>query len=337
MASYLDHLNQHPVTIEPGQSVEIVPFEPRHAEAFARCYHQVYRDTFPMPYVYEPEQIVAAVEAEELLSVLAVTPKGEVAALTSAFHFGPNRRAWEVGGTMVIEAYRKGDLARPVIERLWAECQARDPDTIYGTTVCNHIYTQYAGRKRAMRPAALDLDGFTNFDGEQAVETSILFLFIVYNRTPCSVHLPECYAVIAQELYGNLQLERSVVTAGQTPEVPTGVVKVQQLSRALRLTVETIGADLPAEVAAAMAAHPQCHAIQVCLPLEQATAPWAAERLRAAGFFFGGILPLWGVSDHLVLQRTLRPQQFEKVALCDAFAKRLLAFIREDAAAVGAA
>jgi hypothetical protein len=335
MSSYLEYLKAHPVSIEPGQPVEVVPFHPRYAEAFARCYYEVYRDTFPMPYVYEPEQIVAAVNAAELLSVLAVTPRGEVVGLTSAFHFGPNRRAWEIGGTMVIEAYRKGNLARPLMDRIWAECQASSADTIYCSAVCNHIYTQYSGRQSGLRPAALDLDGFTNFDGDQAIETSLLFLFMMGNRTPCAVHLPTRYTEIAQELYRNLQIERTIHSLDQAPTLPTGLIKTQPLSRALRLTVDTIAADLPAAVAAAIGAHPQCHTVQICLPLEQAAAPWAAERLREAGYFFSGILPLWGVSDHLVLQRVSRPQRFEKVVLCDAFAKRLLAFIRDDHAALG--
>ncbi len=333
MATYLDHLNQTPCTIEPGQPVEIVPFQPRYAEAFARCYHQVYRDTFPMKYVYEPGQVCAAVERGDLLSFLAVTPRGEVVGLTSAFHFGPNRRAWEVGGTMVIEAYRKGDIARPLIEQILGGCRASQPDALYGTTVCNHIYTQFAGRKSGFRPGALDLDGFVNFEGAEAVETSILFLFTVYNREPRTLHLPARYAGIAREIFQVMQVERTLVSADAAP-TGASVVQVQPLSRSLRLTVATIGADLPAVVAAALAGHPPSPAVQICLPLEQAAAPWAADWLRAAGFFFGGILPLWAESDCLVLQRTLRPPAFEKIALYDPFAKRLLAFIREDRTAV---
>jgi len=110
MSTYLDYLNTHPVVIEPGQPVEIVPFHPRYAEACARCYHQVYRDTFPAKHVYDPDRFVADTARGALLAMLAATPKGDVVGLTSAFHFGPNRRAWEIGGTMVIEAYRKGDI-----------------------------------------------------------------------------------------------------------------------------------------------------------------------------------------------------------------------------------
>lgn len=337
MSTYLEYLNTHPVAIDPGQPVEIVPFAPRYAEACARCYHQVYRDTFPVRHVYEPARIIEQAAREDLLSTLAVTPKGEVVGLTSAFHFGPNRRAWEVGGTMVVEAYRKGDIARPLIEGIWQECLSRSPDTIYGTMVCNHIYTQYAGRQHGTRPAALDLDGFTNFEGGQAIETSLLFLFRVLNRAARTIHLPARYAPIARELHGGLQLERTIVSEIHVPAHPATTLQARTLSRSLRLTVSTIGTDIREAVAAAMAEARDCRAVQVSLPADQPAAPWAADRLRESGFYFCGVLPLWGDSDHLVLQRTLRPPDWSKVSLCDALAKRLLAFIREDHAAVGGA
>lgn len=330
MSTYLDYLNTHPVVIEPGQPVEIVPFHPRYAEACARCYHQVYRDTFPAKHVYDPDRFVADTARGALLAMLAATPKGDVVGLTSAFHFGPNRRAWEIGGTMVIEAYRKGDIARPLIESLWKECLSRTPDTIYGTAVCNHIYTQYAGRQHGSRPTAVDLDGFTNFENGQAIETSLLFIFSIVNRTPRTIHLPARYAAIAAELYAGMQLERTIVTEIQPPALTATAWQSQHLSHSLRLTVSAVGTDIRDAVAAATATDPDCRAIQVCLPADQPATPWAADRLREAGFFLSGVLPLWGESDHLVLQRTLRPPAWEKVALCDALAKRLLAFLRED-------
>lgn len=330
MASYLDHLNRHPVTVEPGQPVEIVPFAPRYAEAFARCYHLVYRDTFPMRYVYEPDQVVAAVANGDLISVLAATPKGEVVALTSAFHFGPNRRAWEIGGTMVIQAYRKGGLARRLNELVWKECVSQSSDAVYGSAVCNHTCTQEIGGTFGFRPAALDLDAFTNFEGERAIETSLLYLFNVMNRGARTVHLPGRYAAIAGELYDGMQIGRTIIDDHRVPDRADSVTQVLALADSLRVTFSVVGRDGPEKVAAAIAGNPRWRSIRVCLPAEQPATPWAAERLRESGFFLGGVLPLWGESDHLALQRTVRPPDWDRIALSDGTAQRLLAFIRAD-------
>ncbi|MGM0593494.1 MAG: GNAT family N-acetyltransferase [Pseudomonadota bacterium] len=330
MNSYLDYLKTHPADIEPGQNVTIIPFQPRYAEAFSRCYYEIYQDTFPVDYVYEPQEVIDAVAAGDLLPVLAVTPRGEVVGLGSAFHFGPNRKAWEIGGVMTLPAYRKENLARPLIKQLDAELAALEPDSIYGTAVCNHIYTQYMQRAIGSVPTALDLDSFINYENDQAITTSLLFAFHVFNQTPATLYLPDYYHALADEIYAGLKLERHLLDSETQPERRQSEFTVASLPPALRLTLSEVGQDVVDVVTQAAIEHPDCHAIQVCLPLWQRSAPWACRQLRDAGFFLSGILPLWADSDMLALQRTNRELDVAALKLCTKPAKRLMQHVFRD-------
>ena len=63
------------------------------------------------------------------------------------------------------------------------------------------------------------------------------------------------------------------------------------------------------------------------------TKPWvgeAAEELRKAGYFLGGVLPRWLDGDALLMQKILCPPYFEMIQLYSDVAKGLLEIVKRD-------
>lgn len=101
-------LQDHPLSIAPGQRVAVDDFQPKDAEGVARLYYAIYGDAFPLDYVYDPAAIAQANSGPDLYQVVARTERGEVVGVASLFRSAPGRHVMEAGGLMLLPAYRSG-------------------------------------------------------------------------------------------------------------------------------------------------------------------------------------------------------------------------------------
>ncbi len=101
----------------------------------------------------------------------------------------------------------------------------------------------------------------------------------------------------------------------------------------VRINVHRIGADLEAQVAAAVhSAKVQGRTmVQLALALNSPSTDAAVEAMRAAGFWFGALLPRWMGDDALLMQRAIGEPWFGGIELFTNDAKALLRFVQEDA------
>lgn len=331
----LERLRANPGAVEPGQSVTVGPFRPEDAEGVARLYFAIYGENFPLDYVYDPEQITAANAGPDLHQFVSRTQAGDVVGLTALFRAAPNPDVMELGGLMILPAYRGGTLKTDMHEAILTTL----PDelglnAIFGQSVCDHLITQKLARNFSFPPSALEMEAMPprpegSNDGVGG-RISLLSGFRVYRDMPHTVHLPERFAGFLKDLYAKFGLERSFGAARPANGRTHAEVTTMDGASLAKLLVDEPGADLDETIDAFEDGHPGRHAYQLQLPLAHPGLPAAAETARERGYFFGGLLPLWTGTDVLLLQKLTSDPDFSLPLLLTDEARALMDRIRSD-------
>jgi hypothetical protein len=87
--------------------LEIREMSPSDAADLARCIYRCYGYTYPNPMLYRPRQISRALRSGQMISVVAVTPAGEVVG-HNALTFDHSRDPVPEGGKLVVDPRYRG-------------------------------------------------------------------------------------------------------------------------------------------------------------------------------------------------------------------------------------
>ncbi len=326
--------------VEPDQRVVIDDFLPQDAEGIAALYYAVYAETFPIDYVYDPEAIRRGNACGDVHHVVARTGKGDVVGLCALFRNPPGRYIMEAGAWIVLPAYRDSTLAMFMVHRLNTSPPAHlELNAIFGQSVCDHVITQKLFNKCKAICCALELEAMpprpddeTSWGGERI---SLLDGVILFKDSPQAVHLPDPYAEDLRQAYRSMGLSRSFLQ-DVGPQGPTrSVVQSLEAASLVKVSIEAPGADIAEHLARLEQAHPGRHVYQLVLPLWLPGVSFAVEAARRAGYFWGGLLPLWADKDALLLQKLATEPDYSRIQLFTSEARAILDRIRTDRAAVG--
>ena len=334
-ATYLAALKSDRHETEPGQKFEVDSFRPEDALGVARLYYAVYGDSFPVDYVYDPAELVRLNQGSDLYQVVGRTSKGDVVGLYALFRNPPGRHIMEGGSWIVHPAYRGTTLAVRLARRMHhTPPEKLELDIIFGQCVCNHVITQKLGVNFKSLVCALELEPMPpkpdELGGGQEGRVSLLDEFIIIHDRPHGVYAPQQYLDFLNEFYASRGLDRQMaedrLPAGRT------VFSVQTFGEAglTKVTVETLGLDFSEKLADVMAEQPGIHAHQLVLPLAAPGCTMAVEAARSAGFFLGGVLPLWFDRDGLLMQKLAKEPEWSFIRLHRQAAKDLLSKIMAD-------
>ena len=332
-------LAQENYTIEPAQQYIIDRFRPEDACAVARCFYEVYGDSYSVDTVYDPAALTKANSEGNLYSIVARTLKGDIIGYCALFASPCCEFLFEEGQLVVIPSYRNtavaGQLVRYGLEVLAPCVPAQE---LFGKAVCNHSISQKIGADCGFFETALEVDYIPEAayqkEKSAAGPVSALWMFRCYQDFSHDVFLPEAYADILHFLYAGLTSRRNF----KKQDFKTSYDSASRvhmhffgLQKVARMYVETIGSDFASVIDGLE------HSIrengstisQVYLPLGASAAGIAVETLRAKGYFLGGLLPRWFNQDGLLMQKISTPH-FDQIHLYSARAEQLLGFIRCD-------
>ncbi len=322
--------------IEPGQKFVVDDFRPEDAWGVARLYRAVYGEKFPVDHVYDPEELVRLNAGTDFHQVVGRAESGDVVGLYALFRNAPGRRIMEAGSWIVHPAYRNSTLAI----RLAREIHLAPPerfglDVIFGQSVCDHLITQKMGEKFNSLSCALEIEAMPprpeNENGASAVRVSLLDGFIVSRDRPHTVFLPRHYEGILRSMYASRGLQREFAEDGVPEEVrTTALIKAMDEADLVRTTVEETGRDFAEHLVLMEREYPGRHVYQIVLPLWRPGCSLAVKAARAAGYFFGGFLPLWYDRDGLLLQKVAGHPDSSRILLYTREAKDLLGTILAD-------
>ena len=316
-------------------------FRSEDAEGIVRLFQAVYGSHYPIRLFYDAAAVVKANEEQRYHSIVARAANGDVIGVTHLYNSAPYPALYEWGVGLVLNECRSMGVNQRLGEFVHNEFIPRHAhmEEIFGEPVCNHTHMQKhvslcgyveTGLEVALMPAEA-YDQEKSASGRVATVTC----FLCCRSKPQRVYLPVAYERELRTIYARLDDRRDLALSDA--DVPGSVesridLTVFDFAQVARIAVTEIGADfrerlLEKEKEAAAA---NVVVFQVWLDL---TKPWvgeAAEELRKAGYFFGGMLPRWLDGDALLMQRLVCEPDFGDIKLYTDFSKELLAFVQKD-------
>ncbi len=329
----LSALKESARDIEPGQKYTVDDFRNEDAPGVAQLYYAVYGDNFPIDYVYDPEAILAATASGQTNFVVGRTPKGDIVGLYGLYRNPPGKYIMEGGAWIVLPAYRNTTLAMrlarhghgPLLNRLGL-------NLLFGQNVCDHVVAQKLSRKMDAPPFALEIEAMPPRPeaGPNGQRISLLDTFHIHRDVRHDVYLPERYDEILKGIYTVRCFDRNFCEDSAPQGAADCSVQTMDSASLAKLMVRRPGSDLGDRLALMEKDCPGRHAYQLFIPLGQPGTTHAVDAAREAGYFFGGILPLWDDTDFLLMQKLNSDPDFSRIELLTDEAKALLAFIIKD-------
>lgn len=321
--------------IAPGQKFEVEDFDPRDAEGIAALFYAVYGETFPVDSVYDPEHFIQANACRDMHHVVGRTASGEVVGLHAYFRNPPGRHIMELGSWIVLPSYRNTTLAVRLLKRSLGDTLAHlGLHVVYTQNVCDHLISQKAADKYKFLSCAIELEAMPPRpdDAPEGAggRISLIDAFIVRQDTPHAVRLPSAYADTLQQMYASRGLQREFVEDGQPQGMSRSSVESIDAASLVRMTVTSVGTDVAEHIGRFVLDYPDRHIHQIVLPLYYPGVSLAIQAARQAGFFLGGLLPLWDDRDMLLIQKLRTAPDYSKVLLYTQEARELLNLIAAD-------
>lgn len=328
-----------------GQKYSVRRFEPGDAWGVARLFYEVYGEDYPIADAYIPERIVTAHAEGRQRTVLAVAADGTVIGQAAFFRSSPpNPSMYEYGQMLLLREYRHGMVAARMHQFATAHLAGQDGVVaMFGEAVCNHLVTQKMSVSMRYEGCALELGLMPSeaYAHEGAVgRVSCLLMARIDEDERQPRHVPDCWAGLVEAGVRHFgKLERDVLAA--SPELPAQGASVLEerhfgFAGVTRVNVFSAGADFAQwlEGLLARCAERGDTVVQCWLALGSEHVGGAAESLRRAGFFCGGVIPCWFApnqgGDALLAQRFLRPAELARINLFNEDSERFCALVLAD-------
>jgi anti-sigma regulatory factor (Ser/Thr protein kinase) len=317
----------------------IRPMEAGDAPGFAQLMYQVYRYSY-REFVYFPEKVVEMLKSRLLLSTVALSPDGELAAHQGLMKDDPDSPIAEICMGVVDPRFRGRKLFEKMKEASFAHAKEQGLTGLYGEAVTTHAYSQKANLAQGGKemgfilgyiPAGFD---FRAICGTVCERGSVLLFYTSLNPEPerCSF-LPEQHQSILRKIYEHSGLRRTIAQS-------TGRSQLAERSH-LRLNANTdfgvafmqvqcYGEDFIPLVGGHLKEVCTARVDCVCidLPLSDPATPSICGRLEDMGFFFCGIMPETVNGDVLRLQYLNNvPLDVSRIVVATDFGRELLDYI----------
>lgn len=335
----LERLRHSYCEVQPGQKLVVGDFRPEDADGIAKLYYAVYGDGFPVDHVYDPDEIIRLSACNELHYVVGRTHKGDIVGIYGLFRNPPGKQIMEAGGWIVLPSYRNSTLAMRLAQKIHMDPPAHlGLNAIFGQCVCDHVITQKMGVKFNTFYCALEIEAMPprpqDKAGNSGGRISLLDGIIIIHDAPHGVHLPSQYAGMLREMYASRGLSREF--RDDTGPTAACACSVQNMDTAslVKMTVHEPGIDFDAQLERMARDFPGRHVSQLFLPLWRPGMTHAVDTARQAGFFLGGLLPLWDGKDALLMQKIATPPDFSKIQLHHRESRSLLDWILADRASL---
>lgn len=317
--------------------IRIRRLEPDDAEALSQLFWRVYGDSYGSPEFYDVDALAERIEARTLRSVVAASSAELLG------HTGINVRdggalVCETGNTVVDPAARGQGLLKRLGGALAELCRFEGFAGYVHFPTSAHEIMQRASVANDGVETGLMLAYVSEQTRYEAIDRAAGRLAATVAYQPFSavparmVRLPERYQILIQNTYAQAGLTR---THAPLKRVPTGArqVEMQWAARRSVLHGELVaGSDEEFDqLSAAIAEHsPALSLIDLLLDRPEIDAQVA--RLNSMGFFYSAVLPEFGSSDVLRLQRLGQPSaELFRPELVNPTAQLLLQSIVDDA------
>lgn len=289
----------------------------------ARCMYQVYGYTYKDT-VYYPEKLEELISRGLLVSVLALSPEGEIVGHQGLLKPRPDAMTAEITMGVVNPKYRGRGLFEKLKGIAFGLLKAQGLPGLFGEAVTNHPYSQKANFAMGGRPSGFML-GFVPPDrvfaaiDDNALKrdrlTVVLFHTKLNTTTSHPMYPPLHHRGIIERTYAESGIARELVTSGfHEIEKKNSNVTMRTVSESgvAYLDVIEIGENFAGMVRGML--RELClmrfDCIYIDLPLADPLTASVCAAVEYLGFFYAGIIP-----DYLPSGDALRLQYLNNVAI----------------------
>ncbi len=315
----------------------------RDSEAIelAKCVFFTYGYTYIYEAVYYPEKVTEMNRQGEMISVVAVTRKGEELMGHTALTFGEMENVAEMGVAFVYPKYRGMRCLETMTEALLEKARERGLEGVYVQAVTSHIFSQKAARRFGLRDTAILLLRITPMvfkaikDYGDSKETLVISYLQIKKRVETLKYAPEKYKTVIEKIYRNLGFAADFARAGKVGKTGARASLAVTLDSYNTATIKVMKYGDDFEQAVKKHVKEIClnriDSIYIYLPLAEHNTCYSAEILNPLGFFFAGIMPGNNGNDMLILQYLNNCRvSYEDIMLESDTAGEILKFIREE-------
>lgn len=327
--------------VEPGQEFVIDRFRPGDAQGVVNLFRAVYGDEYPMRQYYDPEWLIAANARNEVVSVVARTPGGDIVSHMAGHRSSPlNAGLYEIGIGLTLADYRGAHASGRIMRRIVDILPGLQVAGFFGEAVCNHTVTQKFCQEIGAVETGFEIDLMPaeTYGAEKSSvgRVSCLFAFMPFREAPQTLHVPACHLDNVRFMLDPVPGERSILPASARPAQEKSVIetKIFDFAAVSRCQLSACGEDFAAALAdmERQTDEKQCTTRQVFLNLNDPASGAAAGWLREHGYSLGAVTPRWfpGDADGLLLQKLMHPPGFAQIRLYSERARELLRRVEAD-------
>jgi hypothetical protein len=249
-------------------------------------------------------------------------------------------RLYEAGQGMVLPEYRGKGFSNVTQDYIGRELvKAAEVEEFWGESVTNHVMMQKAALYVGVKETGIEIEVMPaeSYAAEKSAPGRVgaVVCNLVIKEKPHTIFLPSVYAEVLTRIYENGKRVRRIEASSQAlPEDGRTRYADTFIAGAglLRLSLFEAGKDVDEVIAGLVQKYTAAGAValQVLLPLDKAWSGALTERLNRQGFFFAALVARWFDADGLMLQKLVRPTNYDDMKIHSDFAKDLLKFIIQD-------
>ena len=306
------------------------------ALSLAQCIYRCYGPSYPNPMMYRPELIDAALSNGSMVSIVALTPQGEVVG-HCALSFEEVSDPIPEAAKLVVDPRFRGHHISDRLAKVRRHYAEQMGITGYwAACVSNHPYSQdevisTGGGETGLlingQPGDVQMAGLSNVTG---MRHSLLPFYISIQSKPppntlpnqaseqnLQVHLPSYHHAFFTSLMKPLNLQRTVISTASAVKTK----KTSQLTTAIahqgapaHLRIAVLGDDLAQQLAKAVEKLQPLTppVIYLDIPLHNPLAAQEIEALEQLGFFWATWLPNFEQGGDILRLQCLQDQRVDE-------------------------
>lgn len=291
--------------------------------------------------IYYPARVREMLHGREMVSIVAVTPEGDVIGHGALVVGAPGAKSEELTFALVDERFRGRGCIEAIAVELVANAQARGAHVISALAVTNHVYSQRAVLQLGLRECSLLLaasppsKAWNSDERGQPVRISNLALcryFQSGNDAP--LHAPKRHRLMLERICAHLGITaRFADPDGQG--LPKNLSRIESSSDFKEgwgtMVVQEHGRDILPQIRAQLDLFrgQNLAVVFLLLPLASPATAVLTEELERMGFFFSGLGPGDNGEKHLALQylHGVDPA-WDAIRVQTEFGRELVAYVR---------
>ena len=316
--------------------LEVRKMEPSDALGLAQCIYRCYGSSYPNPMMYQPQLIAAALSDGSMISIIALTPQGEVVGHCALSFEDAADPIPEAAKLVVDPRYRGHHISDRLAKVRRGYAEEKGLAGYWAACVSNHPFSQdeviaTGGGETGLlingQPGDVQMTGLNNISG---VRHSLLPFYIPIQSKPqlitppnqpskqkLQVYLPSYHHAFFTSLMAPLNLQRTVINTARAVKVKN----TSQLSMTIahsgapaHLRIAVLGDDLVQQLVKTveklqLLAPP---VIYLDIPLHNPLAAQEIEALEQLGFFWATWLPNFEQGGDVLRLQCLQDQRVDE-------------------------